>query len=110
MSTPCELRCPTCGEPWEYTVLRDEVVQDLDVPFAQIAEFKGRMSNEIQKALEAEGWLFAVKGDIFSFLACNCCKSNSRLTETEQYRAQVRKLSADFSGRALVLARNESEL
>lgn len=93
-----DIKCPTCGEPWEAYHVRHDAIYDTSLPLSdcKAAARAGSILSYpgAREALESEGWRFAGHS-MLSFVRCPACPKEAAVNED---KAAVRAFVTDILG------------
>lgn len=103
-----DIRCPTCGEPYDQYHMRHDEIWETDLPEG----IKRRLSDkgtpldqyDARKHLEDLGWQFA-GNSVLTFVRCPCCPNEASpdLEEAEKRAVISDLLGDDEDGMAAML-------
>lgn len=97
-----DIRCPSCGEPWDQWHMRHDEPYDWGLPEELVADFINDQCrfkdgfDEIRQAAEARGWKF-LTNSVLSFVQCPSCSESDR-GKTDPEVIMARKLLANLLG------------
>ena len=92
-----DLYCPTCGEPWDVTHMREDEPHEWGLSALELRDIleSGRFVGAGDRAREAArsaGWEFATDS-VLSFTRCPSCAKATPLRDAIERRANVRTVA-----------------
>lgn len=116
-----DVKCATCGEPWDIYHLRHDEVHEtsagLDMIEARWSKpyegeaWEGKLTPFWRDQFRENGWEFG--SSIYAVLRCNCCAVQGELPDAEKRRAVYETVSdcmaGDDDGVASMLAADSFE-
>jgi len=94
-----DVRCSTCGEPWDVDYLRFEAIHETDLDSAEadawreLSDKRLKFNDRYCAKLLAAGWEFG--GSLINVLRCPCCPRNAKV---DQERAEIKAALVDLLG------------
>jgi len=99
-----DIRCATCGEPWDADTVKFDLIHDTDLTNHRKREFNLRLNQEYRAAFKRIGWEFGPS--ILAIHRCECCPKQ---LDTNQEAAALGDAIADLAGDDLDFLQSELE-
>jgi hypothetical protein len=94
-----DVRCSTCGEPWDVDYLRFEAIHETDLDpaeadaWCELSDRRLKFNDRYRAKLLAAGWEFA--GSVINVLRCPCCPRDAH---ADPERAEIKASLVDLFG------------
>ena len=80
-----DVRCTTCGEPWDVDYLRFEAIHETDLDpaeadaWCELSDKELKFNDRYRAKLLAAGWEFA--GSVLNVVRCPCCPRDAQVDQ-----------------------------